>query len=129
MKAFKPQMKDGHGTTIEMSPEAKAEWLDKPGKHNVGTDTQTVRGMKPTVKETGVDGFEPMKGPKQASLKKHEGAIKAKGKEHGHSNTDSGPAASIKHKTGPMKGAGKGKEGKTKGFAKANKKGVGGAGH
>ena len=129
MKKFAPKMTDGMGNKMSVSPEAHKEWADAEGKHSVVSMSHVADGDTPK-KHVGADGFEPMKGPKQASIKKHEGAIRAKGMEQGdHSGKSSAKAAGGFHKTGPMTRAGKGASGVIKSMANANKKGVGGAGH
>lgn len=119
MKKFSPAMSGG-----QMSAEAKAEWIDKSGKHDIAKGVPKVSAQKPNKLSVGVDGFDPGK-----RIKAREGVSKAKGMENGnHAGLSSAAKANSGMKTGPMTKAGKGLSGVTKSIAKANRKGVGGAG-
>lgn len=115
-------MKDGMGEEHDMAPEAHNEWKDKAEKHAVSPHLLGDMGSNLTpTKDMGkkASDFEPMKGPKQGSTKEHEKKSVSKWKDQDKylSPMDSAGAANTKHRSGPMKHAGKGSEGQTRGAA------------
>lgn len=117
MRKFEPKMKDGFGNDHEMSPEAHQEWKDKGLKHSVGMDVADASdGLTPSHGlGKKASNFEPMKGPKQGAIEAHEKAQIKKGMHAENYRYSSAGAASVGHKSGPTRHAGKGAEGMTKG--------------
>jgi hypothetical protein len=120
MYQFKPQMKDGMGESMKVSPEAHKEWADKEGKHSAIGMAKVNTSEYQNSKHVGPDGFDPGKRihsrEAETHMKSHEEG------NHGPFGKGKGLEADTGHKTGPQMHAGKGPhEGGIKGPGGAGK--------